>query len=43
MELSPVWCTRWEKRIKLDPKTHPEVELNFEEKPTRWRAVWAGY
>jgi len=32
-----------EQRIKLDPETHPEAELDYEKKPTSFRAASAGY
>ena len=33
---------QWQ-RIKPDPETHPEAELDYEKEPTRGRAVGAGY
>jgi hypothetical protein len=33
---------QWQ-RIKPDAETHPEAELDFEQEPTRGRAVGAGY
>ena len=33
---------QWQ-RIKPDPETHPEAELDFEQEPTRGWAVGAGY
>jgi hypothetical protein len=33
---------QWQ-RIKPDTKTNPLAELDFEQEPTRWRAVGAGY
>ena len=32
-----------ERRVKPDPETHPEAELDFEQEPTRRWAVGAGY
>jgi len=34
---------RLAQRVKPDEETHPEAELDFEQEPTRWRAVGAGY